>query len=153
MNAAQTADHTGTLTVATRTVSFQTRGDADTVNVTARIAQLLTETGLDAGTVTVFAPGATGAVTTLEYEPGVVQDFQRLFDEVASPDRALRPQRQPGRRQRPLPRPGGPVGPLADGALRGRPHDPGYLAGDLLRLLRQPATRPPPGGPVHGGMT
>lgn len=87
MNTGQTANHTGTLTVATRTVSFATEGEADIVNVTTRIAQLLTEAGLDAGTVTVFAPGATGAVTTLEYEPGVVKDFQRLFAEVASPDR------------------------------------------------------------------
>ncbi|RPI31705.1 MAG: YjbQ family protein, partial [Actinomycetota bacterium] len=34
-------------------------------------------------TVTVFAPGATGAVTTIEYEPGVVEDLQRVLDEIA----------------------------------------------------------------------
>ena len=34
--------------------------------------------------MTVFVPGATGAVTTLEFEPGVVQDFRDLFDRIAS---------------------------------------------------------------------
>ena len=52
-------------------------------------------TGLRAGTVTVFVPGATGAVTTLEFEPGVVQDFRDLFNHIALPDQSLLPQRHP----------------------------------------------------------
>ena len=34
-----------------------------------------------------FGPGATCAITTIEYEDGAVSDFQRLFDEIADPDR------------------------------------------------------------------
>ena len=33
--------------------------------------------------MTVFVPGATGAVTTLEFEPGVVQDFRDVFNHIA----------------------------------------------------------------------
>ena len=73
-------DATGTLTVATRTLTFSTEGEGDVVNLTADLSDLLADTGLRAGTLTVFAPGATGAVTTLEFEPGVVHDFQRLFN-------------------------------------------------------------------------
>jgi secondary thiamine-phosphate synthase enzyme len=36
---------------------------------------------------TLFVPGSTAGLTTIEYEPGAVADFQRLFDEVAHPDR------------------------------------------------------------------
>ena len=42
-------------------------------------------TGLRTGIVTVFVPGATGAVTTLEFEPGVVQDFRDVFNHIALP--------------------------------------------------------------------
>ena len=36
--------------------------------------------------MTVFVPGATGAVTTLEFEPGVVEDVRRALDVVAPAD-------------------------------------------------------------------
>ena len=39
------------------------------------------------GTITIFTPSATSALTTLEFESGCVRDFQRLFDEIANPDR------------------------------------------------------------------
>lgn len=75
----------GPTTVVTDTVHFSTNGNADTVNLTEEVRRLVAATGLRAGIVTVFVPGATGAVTTLEFEPGVVQDFRNLFDRVANP--------------------------------------------------------------------
>lgn len=75
----------GAVTVVTDTLHFDTNGDADMVNLTEDVLRLVAQTGLRAGLVTVFVPGATGAVTTLEFEPGVVQDFRDLFDRVACP--------------------------------------------------------------------
>jgi thiamine phosphate synthase YjbQ (UPF0047 family) len=69
----------GVATVVTDRICFNTNGNADMVNLTADVRRFVKETGLKAGAVTVFVPGATGAVTTLEFEPGVVKDF-------ASPD-------------------------------------------------------------------
>lgn len=74
-------------TVFTERIHFDSGGDADIINLTADIRRLLTESGLRVGTATVFVPGATGALTTLEFEPGVVRDFQDLFDRVAPVDR------------------------------------------------------------------
>jgi secondary thiamine-phosphate synthase enzyme len=73
-----------------RRLEFSTKGDADIVELTDRVAELVTETGLAAGLATVFVPGATGGVTTLEHEPGVVHDFQQLFDFIAPVDRPYR---------------------------------------------------------------
>lgn len=73
----------GTVTVVTDRIYFDTVGDAHMVNITADVRRLVRQTGLRAGTVTLFVPGATGAVTTLEFEPGVVQDFRNLFDRIA----------------------------------------------------------------------
>ena len=75
----------GPTTVVTDTVNFDTKGHADMVNITEDVRRLVAATGLRAGIVTVFVPGATGAVTTLEFEPGVVQDFRDLFNHVALP--------------------------------------------------------------------
>jgi len=77
--------HTGSTAVVTARLHFSTQGDADIVNLTAEVRRLAKESGVKAGTVTVFFPGATGAVTTLEFEPGVTQDFKNLFDRIASP--------------------------------------------------------------------
>lgn len=77
---------TGAATLVTDRLQFDTQGDADIVNITADVRRLVKATGLQAGTVMVFVPGATGAVTTLEFEPGVVQDFRELFDRIIPPD-------------------------------------------------------------------
>ncbi len=83
MTAATTVS--GPVTVVTDRLYFETQGNADMVNLTDKVRRLVEATGLQAGTVTVFFPGATGAVTTLEFEPGVVQDFRNLFDRISSP--------------------------------------------------------------------
>ena len=75
----------GLACVVTGAIEFATRGDADVVRITDEVREALAQTGLRDGTVTVFAPGATGAVTTIECEPGVVEDLQRVLDEIAPP--------------------------------------------------------------------
>jgi secondary thiamine-phosphate synthase enzyme len=76
---------TGVATVVTGRLHFNTKGNADMVNLTGEVRQFVKDTGLSDGAVTVFFPGATGAVTTLEFEPGVVKDFANLFDRIISP--------------------------------------------------------------------
>ena len=73
--------------VQTQSIQLETRGNADVVDITTPVARAVQETGLTNGTVTVFCPSATSAVTTLEYEPGCIKDLQRLFDEIADPER------------------------------------------------------------------
>ncbi|GAB4468145.1 MAG: secondary thiamine-phosphate synthase enzyme YjbQ [Anaerolineae bacterium] len=56
-------------------------------DITGEVARLIAECGLTAGIVTVFCPGSTGGLTTIEYENGAIADFQRLFDEIVGPNR------------------------------------------------------------------
>jgi len=77
----------GLASVITGSIEFASRGDADMVKITEEVAEAVKQTGLMDGTVTVFVPGATGALTTLEYEPGVVEDMQKALDVVAPADR------------------------------------------------------------------
>jgi len=82
----ETTTAIGMATVVTGRIHFDTRGDADMVDLTAEVRRFVKDTGLSNGAVTVFFPGATGAVTTLEFEPGVIKDFSNMFDRIISPD-------------------------------------------------------------------
>ena len=77
----------GLMRVVTGTIELSTSGDADIVKITDDVAEAVRRTGLRDGTVTIFVPGATGAVTTLEFEPGVVHDFREMLDQITPPDR------------------------------------------------------------------
>jgi len=77
----------GLACVITGSIEFESRGNADMVKITEEVVEAVRQTGLVDGTVTVFVPGATGALTTLEFEPGVVEDVQKALDVVAPADR------------------------------------------------------------------
>ncbi len=68
-------------------IQLNTQGDAEVVDITERVREELEHSGMLSGIGLVFVPGATGGVTTLEYEPGCVSDLRRLFDELAPPGR------------------------------------------------------------------
>jgi secondary thiamine-phosphate synthase enzyme len=73
------------MTVETTTLKLSTRGDADVHDLTDELADAIRSSGLNTGTLTVFCPSSTSAVTTIEYESGAVNDLKRLFDEIISP--------------------------------------------------------------------
>jgi len=76
------------MAVKSASISLSTRGNADVVDITEQIAGCIAESSLKDGIVTIFCPSSTSALTTIEYEPGCVSDLRRLFNEIASPDRA-----------------------------------------------------------------
>ena len=75
------------MTVKTLSIELKTRGNADIVDITRQTAGAVVESGLVNGTVTLFCPSATSALTTLEYESGCISDLRRLFDEIVDPAR------------------------------------------------------------------
>ena len=74
--------------IATAAVEVRTQGNGQVLDITHLVVDEVSQSGIRGGIVTVFCPGATGAVTTIEFEEGAVRDFNRLFDEIAAPDRA-----------------------------------------------------------------
>ena len=67
-------------------IEFSTNGDADIVDVTEQVAQVVAGCGMTNGIVTLFTPSATSGLTTIEYESGCVSDLRRLFDEIVNPE-------------------------------------------------------------------
>jgi secondary thiamine-phosphate synthase enzyme len=68
-------------------LELSTRGHADTHDITNQVEQILQESGVQAGLVTVFTPSATSSLTTIEYESGALSDLKRALDEIAPPER------------------------------------------------------------------
>jgi secondary thiamine-phosphate synthase enzyme len=68
------------------TIPVATKGFGDTTDLTRMAAEIVDASGVMNGTVTVFCQGSTGAVTTIEYEPGVIRDLQRTLEKIAPSD-------------------------------------------------------------------
>ena len=68
--------------IESRTIQVSTQGNGDVNDITGAVSQLLSQSSVRDGVVTLFCPSATSALTTIEYESGCVQDLQRLFDEI-----------------------------------------------------------------------
>lgn len=66
--------------VHTNTFSLSTKGFCDIIDITGKVADEAGRSGIENGSVTVFCPGSTCSVTTIEYEPGVVQDLARVIE-------------------------------------------------------------------------
>jgi secondary thiamine-phosphate synthase enzyme len=61
---------------------LSTRGEGDIVDLTEGVRRVLQQAQADRGVVTVFVTGSTAAVTTMEYEPGGVQDLQETLERL-----------------------------------------------------------------------
>jgi secondary thiamine-phosphate synthase enzyme len=71
------------MAVVTKEIRVQTRGECDIVNLTDRVQEAVGSSGLKDGVVTVFVGGSTAAITTIEYEPGLLQDLPAALERVA----------------------------------------------------------------------
>lgn len=65
--------------VITKRLSLQTKGQADMVDITPRVAKEIAGAGVTNGTLTIFVSGSTAGVTTIEYEPGLIADFKNAW--------------------------------------------------------------------------
>ena len=70
------------MTVITKTAQIETRGENDLINITGQTSKALEESKLQDGIITVFISGSTAAITTIEYEPGLKQDFPRMLSRI-----------------------------------------------------------------------
>ncbi len=68
--------------VHTGEIQLTTRGAGTVLDVTREVADEIQRAGIENGTVTVFVPGSTGGLTTVEYEDGLVRDLDEMFERL-----------------------------------------------------------------------
>jgi secondary thiamine-phosphate synthase enzyme len=69
---------------------MHTEGNPDLINITDKVEHLLAESRLKKGMVTVFVIGSTAAITTFEYEPGLIEDIRDLYEKLIPQNRHYR---------------------------------------------------------------
>lgn len=74
------------MTVITKTVRIRTKGEKHMIDITEDVAKAIKESNVNDGIATIFVPGSTAAVTTIEYEPGLMKDFPDMLERIAPID-------------------------------------------------------------------
>jgi secondary thiamine-phosphate synthase enzyme len=67
------------------TITVDLEMGPDIKDVTAQLNRLVAAAGIRDGLLAVSVVGSTGSVTTIEYEPGVVEDLKRAVNRLAPP--------------------------------------------------------------------
>ncbi|ADI74872.1 protein of unknown function UPF0047 [Methanohalobium evestigatum Z-7303] len=74
------------MSVLTRRLKYETEANIDIVNITSDVSSAIDNSGIKNGFVTVFVPGSTAAVTSMEYEPGLISDLTSVLEKIAPSD-------------------------------------------------------------------
>jgi len=69
--------------VVSEQIFLKTKGEVDMVDITAKVVGVVENRQIKNGVATIFVPGSTAAVTTIEYEPGLLTDFPSMLEKIA----------------------------------------------------------------------
>ncbi len=74
------------MTVITKTIRVESRPELDMIDITREVQKAVSESGIKSGIVSIFVPGSTASVSTIEYEPNLVEDFENIIERVVPSD-------------------------------------------------------------------
>jgi secondary thiamine-phosphate synthase enzyme len=74
------------MAIVTKNIQIKSRGEDDVIDITEPTLKAIKESNLKNGIVTVFVSGSTAALTTIEYEPGLRNDFPKMLDRIIPRD-------------------------------------------------------------------
>lgn len=63
-------------------IKLHTQGNPDLINITREVSDILSKSKLKKGSLSVFIAGSTAAITTFEYEPGMIEDMRDLYEKL-----------------------------------------------------------------------
>ena len=66
----------------TRSIGLHTRGFNDVHDLTPPVAKIVAGSGVSNGMVTVFVPGSTAGITTIEFESGAIEDLKKAIERI-----------------------------------------------------------------------
>ena len=75
------------MTIRTEKITENTAGFCDIIDLTAKLRDLLKNSQLKDGVATLFVSGSTAALTTIEHEPGLIQDLKEFVEKLLPSNR------------------------------------------------------------------
>jgi secondary thiamine-phosphate synthase enzyme len=70
------------MAIVTKNIQIKSRGEDDVIDISEPTLKAIKESNLKNGIVTVFVSGSTAAITTIEYEPGLRNDFPNMLNRI-----------------------------------------------------------------------
>ncbi len=74
------------MAVETHKLTLSTRREGELQDITDRVQTLVGRSRFDDGVAFLFVPGSTAALTTIEYEPGLLMDLPKTLDKLVPKD-------------------------------------------------------------------
>ena len=71
------------MTVFTKKINIEMEAEKGTADITPEVRKAVTESKIKNGIAVAFIVGSTGAVSTIEYEPGLLKDVPRALERIA----------------------------------------------------------------------
>ena len=68
--------------VISKTIQLSSKGQDDVIDITKQVSNVVKDSNIENGTVTIFVVGSTAAITTIEYEPGLINDFPEMLSRI-----------------------------------------------------------------------
>lgn len=68
--------------VISKTIQLRSKGQDDVIDITKQVSNVVKDSKIENGTVTIFVVGSTAAITTIEYEPGLINDFPEMLSRI-----------------------------------------------------------------------
>jgi len=68
--------------VVSKIIKVSSKGEDVIIDITEELSNVVKESNIENGTVTVFISGSTAAITTIEYEPGLIHDFPEMLSRI-----------------------------------------------------------------------
>ena len=80
---ASVSSKVGKMTFTNHQILVDTTGETDVIDLTPRVREKVTDSGIQNGAVSLFIPGSTAALTTIEFESGVINDLKKAIEKIA----------------------------------------------------------------------
>ena len=75
------------ITIETKKITESTAGFCAIIDITAKLKEHIQRAKIRAGTATLFVSGSTAALTTIEHEPGLIEDLKEFVEKYIPSDR------------------------------------------------------------------
>jgi secondary thiamine-phosphate synthase enzyme len=69
--------------IKTGRISVKSHGHTDVIDITGKVTEMVKNSKMKNGSVTIFVSGSTASVSTIEYEPNLVKDMKRALEKIA----------------------------------------------------------------------
>ncbi len=74
------------MTLEDRRFNVETKSELDIKDLTDKTKKIVQKSDMEEGTVTLFVAGSTAAITTIEYESGLIHDISEALDRLFPKD-------------------------------------------------------------------